>query len=142
VKTTIIPIILALLLAAGATAQECVTLRLGRAAAEDLLREVEQQTSYRIYARPTDTDTDTVVVTITCTNADAVDVVRQALAPAGLKVSVFGSAMFVALGRELITALPPGYYQAEDADATGSVPDLWMPDGESTRKASSENLVY
>jgi outer membrane cobalamin receptor len=127
---------------AAVRAQENVTLRLENVSAEELFRAIERLTSYRIYCRPT--DTDSVIVSVASADEGAEDVLRKALLPAGLKVSAFGDALFVAKDWELVTALPPNYYgTVQDAEAAAIAPSrLPTANGRAGRKASSENIVY
>ena len=133
---------LCLLCLAGAGAQQKVTLALEQAPAEELFREIERLTTYRIYCNPA--DTDSLRLSVQCTDCEAAEVLRQALQETSLKVSAFGQALFIAKDGELITSLHAAYYRREEAvdsaviNLSGSMPANSRPG----RRASSENIVY
>jgi hypothetical protein len=129
---------------AVAGAQQKVTLTLEECTAEELFTEVERQTSFRIYCLPQ--DTVALRFALRCADEDAAAALRRALQPAGLTVSVFGDALFIIKGRELITSLPPNYRQdgADAAQAVAEAVDMsaLMPSERNAGRASSENIVY
>jgi outer membrane cobalamin receptor len=119
-----------------------MTIDLENVPAEELFREIERLTPYRIYCRPE--DTRDVIISVKATSLQAEEILREALLPAGLNVSAFGQAFFVGKDKELITSLPLNYYRAREGagDTITLAPGFPMAGGRSSQKASSENIVY
>ncbi|MDR1780149.1 MAG: TonB-dependent receptor [Tannerella sp.] len=117
----------------GAVAQE-VSVKLVAAPLETLFRTIEEQTPLHIYSNPA--DADTLRISISADKRDAIDVLREAVDPLQLKVSVFGTAVFVARGKEFVTTLPRGFYERDtltapdDIDIPQAVVAESKPDGE------------
>ncbi|MDR1500211.1 MAG: TonB-dependent receptor [Tannerellaceae bacterium] len=140
-KPCIILIVLALafLCAQGLEARQKITLSLESSTAGELFGEVERLSSLRVYYNPL--DTAGLRISINCEDLDAAEALSRALSPCGLNVSAFGEALFVLRGKDLVTALPDGYFRETGAGPV-DISSLIPGGGRAGSRASSENIVY
>ena len=126
------------LVALTAFAERRVTIRLDERPAMELIEAIEQQTGLRVLADTT--AIGSLRVTVDVSDADAEQLLRDALRSASLFVARFGNDLIVSAGNELEAALPEGYFNAIAVrEVRDTVSYLSL---RHKQKAASENKVY
>jgi hypothetical protein len=127
---------LLLFLSVAGQAQRRVSLDLHQAPAEELFRQIEHQSGYRIYAPA---ETDTLRFTLRCTQELPATALQKAFEGTSFRVSTYRDQyLFVLKDKELITLLAEDYFKA--------TPQLRQEIGglseSAGQKANSENKLY
>jgi hypothetical protein len=105
-----LPLLLLLLCPPAALrGQEGISLTLEQRPAEELFRYIEDHTTFRVFCLPQ--YADTLVVSVQAHEAEPVALLRTALQGTELKVSQYKNKLFITPNAELMTALPPGYFE-------------------------------
>ncbi len=119
-----------------------VTVSLTNRFINELFETIEMQTAYRVYSQPR--ETDSLRISVSATNEAPVLVLRKALDGTSFSVTEFGNTLFVLNGKEMITALPEGYYKTGETgtDEQHDLSGLALIGSRREQKATSESKVY
>ncbi len=123
-------------------AQQTITIQLEQRPVTELFDAIESQTSFKVYCLPE--DTDSLFISLNITNAEPLSVLESILDTTSLKVSRYENNLFIADNLELVTSLPPDYFN-ESGNADGVTYDgsgFLLSLSRREQKASSENKVY
>ena len=93
----------------SASAQETVSANLNSAPFHELIKIIEQQTSYRLYYKST--WTDSITITINVKQEPVTRVLEQALQETDLQYSIHEKNIYITKERPLLTELPSDYFQ-------------------------------
>lgn len=121
-------------------AQEKVSLQLEQVGAEELFRQIEQQSGYTIFCNPA--EIDSLVLSVNCVNEEAPEALVKALEGTSFRVSAYEGRkqIFVLRERTLLTTLSDDYFYERKKLAPGSSDYYLLNPME--QKATSENKVY
>ncbi|MDR2389476.1 MAG: TonB-dependent receptor plug domain-containing protein [Tannerellaceae bacterium] len=104
-----LPLLLLLALPATPWGQERLTLSLEQRPATELFRYIEEHTPLRVFYLPQ--QVDTLKITLRVHNAEPLEALRTALKETALNVSQYKNSLFLTPNAELMTSLPPGYFE-------------------------------
>jgi len=123
-------------------AQKNVTVSLEEQPLSILFRQIEEQSSYRIFSQPEETDTCSVTVDVT--NAEPVSLLENTLKGFGFTVHTYNNYIFIIKEKPFVTSLPEGFGEkaTEIKKEDEEISLLLSAFNNREQKATSENKIY